>query len=84
MTVPGVINIESLWTSTDGVKMMYGNAFYRPFETFHVTTRKFLEQVFIMAHWARHHFSNVIVRRKYSKVTNTQRCRSVNSAINVM
>lgn len=24
--------------------MMYGNVFLRPFETFHVTTRKFLEQ----------------------------------------
>lgn len=24
--------------------MMYGNIFFRPFETYHVTTRKFLEQ----------------------------------------
>lgn len=24
--------------------MMYGNIFLRPFETYHVTTRKFLEQ----------------------------------------
>lgn len=41
--MPRVIYIERLW-SNDGVKMMYGNIFYRPFETYHVTTRKFLEQ----------------------------------------
>lgn len=43
--IPGVIYIERLWTNNDGIKMMYGNSFLRPFETFHVTTRKFLEQV---------------------------------------
>lgn len=43
--VPGVIYIERLWTSNENVKMMYGNVFMRPFETYHVTTRKFLEQV---------------------------------------
>lgn len=43
-TVPGVIYIERLWTNNEGTKMMYGNIFLRPFETFHVTTRKFLEQ----------------------------------------
>lgn len=41
--MPRVIYIERLW-SNDGLKMMYGNVFLRPFETFHVTTRKFLEQ----------------------------------------
>lgn len=42
--MPAVIYIERLWTNQDGVQMMYGNQFLRPFETFHVTTRKFLEQ----------------------------------------
>lgn len=42
--VPGIIYIERLWTNTEGVKMMFGNVFLRPFETFHVTTRKFLEK----------------------------------------
>lgn len=42
--VPGIIYIERLWTNQDGIKMMYGNVFLRPPETFHVTTRKFLEQ----------------------------------------
>lgn len=42
--VPGVIYIERLWTNNEDVKMMYGNIFLRPFETYHVTTRKFLEQ----------------------------------------
>lgn len=42
--MPGVIYIERLWTNNEGLKMMYGNVFLRPFETYHVTTRKFLEQ----------------------------------------
>lgn len=42
--IPGVAYIERLWTNQDGVKMMYGNLFLRPHETYHVTTRKFLEQ----------------------------------------
>lgn len=43
--VPGVIYIERLWTNPEGVKMMYGTVFVRPFETYHVCSRKFLEQV---------------------------------------
>lgn len=42
--VAGIIYIERLWTNTEGVKMMFGNVFLRPFETYHVTTRKFLEK----------------------------------------
>lgn len=42
--VPGVIYIERLWTNNEDIKMMYGNIFLRPFETYHVTSRKFLEQ----------------------------------------
>lgn len=44
ISVPGVLYIERLWTNQEGVQMMYGNIFLRPFETFHVTSRKFLEQ----------------------------------------
>ena len=43
--VPGIIYIERLWTNTEGIKMMYGNVFMRPFETYHTQNRKFLEQV---------------------------------------
>ncbi|GAB0097679.1 polybromo [Sergentomyia squamirostris] len=42
--IPGVVYIERLWTNNEGIKMMYGNLFLRPHETYHVTTRKFLEQ----------------------------------------
>lgn len=42
--VPGVIYIERLWTDAQNVQMMYGCLFMRPHETYHVTTRKFLEQ----------------------------------------
>ncbi|XP_055708043.1 protein polybromo-1 isoform X1 [Phlebotomus papatasi] len=42
--IPGVVYIERLWTNSENVKMMYGNLFLRPHETYHVTTRKFLEQ----------------------------------------
>lgn len=42
--VPGVAYIERLWTTEENVKMMFGNVFLRPHETYHVTTRRFLEQ----------------------------------------
>lgn len=42
--VPGVIYIERLWTNEENVQMMYGCIFLRPHETYHVTTRRFLEQ----------------------------------------
>lgn len=40
-----IVNIERLWTNQEGQQMMYGNYFYRPNETYHVTTRRFLEKV---------------------------------------
>uniref|UniRef100_W4VRH5 Putative chromatin remodeling complex rsc subunit rsc1/polybromo n=1 Tax=Corethrella appendiculata TaxID=1370023 RepID=W4VRH5_9DIPT len=42
--IPGILYIERLWTNSDNVKMMYGNLFLRPYETYHVQTRRFLEQ----------------------------------------
>lgn len=36
--------IERLWTNSEGVKMMYGNMVLRPYETYHLQTRKFMEQ----------------------------------------
>lgn len=37
--------IERLWTAADGQQMFFGNWFCRPNETFHLASRKFLEQV---------------------------------------
>ena len=37
--------IERLWTANDGQQMFMGNWFCRPNETFHLASRKFLEQV---------------------------------------
>lgn len=42
--IPGIMCIERLWTNEENIPMMHGNIFYRPHETYHVTTRKFLEQ----------------------------------------
>nr|XP_029731908.1 protein polybromo-1-like isoform X3 [Aedes albopictus] len=42
--IPGIMYIERLWTNSDNVKMMYGSMFLRPFETYHVQTRRFLEK----------------------------------------
>uniref|UniRef100_A0A1B0G2F8 Polybromo-1 n=1 Tax=Glossina morsitans morsitans TaxID=37546 RepID=A0A1B0G2F8_GLOMM len=42
--IPSIAYIERLWTSEDNNKMMHGAVFLRPHETFHVTTRKFLEK----------------------------------------
>ncbi|XP_058063027.1 protein polybromo-1 [Anopheles bellator] len=42
--IPGIMYIERLYTTADNVKMMDGLMLLRPFETFHVQTRKFMEQ----------------------------------------
>ncbi|XP_046750131.1 protein polybromo-1 isoform X6 [Diprion similis] len=39
-----VIRIERLWTNAEGQQMLYGNVFYRPSETYHVASRKFIEK----------------------------------------
>ncbi|XP_077385261.1 protein polybromo-1-like isoform X8 [Festucalex cinctus] len=41
---PHIIYIERLWQDETGEKWLYGCWFYRPNETFHVATRKFLEK----------------------------------------
>ncbi|EDO33982.1 predicted protein, partial [Nematostella vectensis] len=41
---PHVVLIEKLWVDTSGEKWLYGNWYYRPEETFHLATRKFLEK----------------------------------------
>lgn len=40
---PHILLIERLWTNS-GQQMLYGNYYLRPAETYHVTTRKFLEK----------------------------------------
>ncbi|XP_065079040.1 protein polybromo-1 isoform X3 [Ochlerotatus camptorhynchus] len=42
--IPGIMYIERLWTNSDNVKMMYGSMLLRPFETYHVQTRRFMEK----------------------------------------
>ncbi|XP_034240054.1 protein polybromo-1 isoform X2 [Thrips palmi] len=39
-----ILGIERMWTDESGKQMIYGNFYYRPNETYHVATRKFLEQ----------------------------------------
>uniref|UniRef100_A0A8C7XI45 Protein polybromo-1 n=1 Tax=Oryzias sinensis TaxID=183150 RepID=A0A8C7XI45_9TELE len=41
---PHIVCIERLWEDSAGVMWLYGCWFYRPSETFHVATRKFLEK----------------------------------------
>lgn len=43
-TEPFLYLIESIFNKKDGETMVYGNRFFRPIETFHVSTRKFLER----------------------------------------
>ncbi|KAG5885887.1 hypothetical protein JTB14_019148 [Gonioctena quinquepunctata] len=40
---PHILNIERLWEN-NGQQMLYGNYYLRPAETYHLTTRKFLER----------------------------------------
>ncbi|EDV30236.1 uncharacterized protein Dana_GF23180 [Drosophila ananassae] len=42
--IPSIACIERLWTSPTNEKLMQGSIFVRPHETYHVTTRKFLEK----------------------------------------
>ncbi|XP_035308474.1 protein polybromo-1 isoform X10 [Cricetulus griseus] len=41
---PHIVCIERLWEDSAGEKWLYGCWFYRPNETFHLATRKFLEK----------------------------------------
>uniref|UniRef100_A0AAY4CCS3 Protein polybromo-1 n=1 Tax=Denticeps clupeoides TaxID=299321 RepID=A0AAY4CCS3_9TELE len=41
---PHIVCIERLWQDETGEKWLYGCWFYRPAETFHLATRKFLEK----------------------------------------
>uniref|UniRef100_A0A3Q1FDK6 Protein polybromo-1 n=1 Tax=Acanthochromis polyacanthus TaxID=80966 RepID=A0A3Q1FDK6_9TELE len=41
---PHIVCIEQLWEDEGGEKWLYGCWFYRPSETFHLATRKFLEK----------------------------------------
>ncbi|KAG6449065.1 protein polybromo-1 isoform X3 [Manduca sexta] len=41
---PTIVQVERLWTNNEGVPMLYCNVYFRPQETFHIRTRKFLQQ----------------------------------------
>ena len=42
---PHIVCIERLWRDAEGQQFIYGIWFYRPKETYHLATRKFLEKV---------------------------------------
>ncbi|XP_077581502.1 polybromo 1, like isoform X2 [Stigmatopora nigra] len=58
---PHIILIERLWEDDKGEKWLYGCWFYRPRETFHMATRKFLEnEVFKSDYYNRVAFNQVL------------------------
>ncbi|XP_061146646.1 polybromo 1, like isoform X3 [Syngnathus typhle] len=58
---PHIVLIERLWEDDQGAKWLYGCWFYRPRETFHMATRKFLEnEVFKSDYYNRVSFSQVL------------------------
>ncbi|XP_057701945.1 polybromo 1, like isoform X1 [Corythoichthys intestinalis] len=58
---PHIILIERLWEDDKGEKWLYGCWFYRPRETFHMATRKFLEnEVFKSDYYNRVSFRQVL------------------------
>ncbi|XP_077458772.1 protein polybromo-1-like isoform X3 [Stigmatopora argus] len=58
---PHIILIERLWEDDTGQKWLYGCWYYRPRETFHMATRKFLEnEVFKSDYYNRVSFSQVL------------------------
>jgi len=44
-SVPHIVNCERLTVNEDGEYWLYGCWFLHPNETFHLTTRKFLQKV---------------------------------------
>ena len=44
---PHIMHVEKLWRDNQGEQWLYGCWFYRPNETFHLATRKFLEKVLL-------------------------------------
>uniref|UniRef100_A0A671PG02 Protein polybromo-1 n=1 Tax=Sinocyclocheilus anshuiensis TaxID=1608454 RepID=A0A671PG02_9TELE len=58
---PHIVCIEKLWKDEAGEQWMYGCWFYRPGETFHLATRKFLEkEVFKSDYYNRVPFSKIL------------------------
>uniref|UniRef100_A0A1A7YK83 Protein polybromo-1 n=1 Tax=Iconisemion striatum TaxID=60296 RepID=A0A1A7YK83_9TELE len=58
---PHIVCIERLWENEAGEKWLYGCWFYRPSETFHLATRKFLEkEVFKSDYYNKVSFSKVL------------------------
>lgn len=45
---PHIISVEKLWKDNSGELWLFGCWFYRPKETFHVATKKFLDQVQVL------------------------------------
>ncbi|ROL50781.1 Protein polybromo-1 [Anabarilius grahami] len=58
---PHIVCIEKLWKDEAGEQWMYGCWFYRPGETFHLATRKFLEkEVFKSDYYSRVPLSKIL------------------------
>ncbi|XP_055068904.2 polybromo 1, like isoform X2 [Misgurnus anguillicaudatus] len=58
---PHIVCIEKLWKDEAGEQWLYGGWFYRPGETFHLATRKFLEkEVFKSDYYNRVPFSKIL------------------------
>ncbi|XP_041985190.1 protein polybromo-1 isoform X2 [Aricia agestis] len=62
---PQVVQVERVWTNADGAHMVYVNVYYRPQETFHVRTRKFLQQEIFKTETHRNVPLDAIVGRCY-------------------
>uniref|UniRef100_A0A8C4QAN4 Polybromo 1 n=1 Tax=Eptatretus burgeri TaxID=7764 RepID=A0A8C4QAN4_EPTBU len=60
---PHIVSIEKLWEDDTGEKWLYGCWFYRPCETFHLATRKFLEKEVFKSDY----YNTVPVRKILSK-----------------
>ncbi|KAI5109113.1 polybromo 1, like isoform X1, partial [Silurus meridionalis] len=58
---PHIVSIEKLWKDEAGEQWLYGCWFYRPGETFHLATRKFLEkEVFKSDYYNKVPFSKIL------------------------
>ncbi|XP_047146441.1 protein polybromo-1 isoform X1 [Hydra vulgaris] len=58
---PHIVSIEKIWKQENGLEGLYGNWYFRPEDTFHLASRKFMEQeVFRNLHSSYMTFQRVI------------------------
>ena len=60
---PHIVSIERLWVHKNGLQGLYGCWFFRPEETFHLASRKFLEKEVFRSHRSSHIMLEGVIKK---------------------